>query len=429
MTEPVARALAALGVAGLGAAFAPGLRRRWRVLGALASAGAVIGLVVLRRAVGQEPSEVQQLLNGLFLGSIYALIALGYTMVYGVLKLINFAHGEVFMVGCYVGFFGLTIYQHSPLLALPVTLAVAMFLCAALGVMIERGAYRPLRQAPRLAALITAIGVSLLLQNLALLLVGASPKTVPMVMGTAPLVAVQQATGLLVNKPGLTSAAAAVALMLALQFFVSRTRTGRAMRAVSEDREAAQLMGIDIDRIIAVTFVIGSALAGAGGVLWTLRYPSVTPDVGVLPGLKAFVAAVLGGIGSISGAMLGGLLIGLTEVLISTISASPQGLVQCLVTLLMLVAFYRLAAERLAELPHTRSGRVLQGAGLLGVAAACWVTAGVTASVIAPLLSREPTVAALSGSTFRDAVVFAILIVILIVKPTGLMGRWAPEKV
>ncbi|NUQ00892.1 MAG: branched-chain amino acid ABC transporter permease, partial [Armatimonadetes bacterium] len=289
-------ALSALGLGGLVLLLVPRLRLRWRGLALLLMVGAVTGLVLYRRNLGDDPTEAQQLLNGLFLGSIYALIALGYTMVYGVLKLINFAHGEVFMVGAYLAFFILTVLQNSPTLAIIAALLLAMVLCALLGLTIERTAYKPLRRAPRLAALITAIGVSLLLQNIALLLVGASPKTVPTVIPTSPLPRLEQATGLLVNLPNIIALAAAVLLMMGLQFVVSHTRTGRAMRAVSEDREAAQMMGINDDQVVAITFVIGSALAGAGGVLWGLRYPSVAPDLGVLPGLKAFVAAVLGGI-------------------------------------------------------------------------------------------------------------------------------------
>ncbi|MCC7495366.1 MAG: branched-chain amino acid ABC transporter permease [Fimbriimonadaceae bacterium] len=421
--------LTGLVLLGLVGCLSPQRSTRGRLLAAAGAVGAFVVLVLLRRLAGAEPQEAQQLLNGLFLGSIFALIALGYTMVYGVLKLINFAHGEVFMVGAYVAFLVVTVYRQTPALAVLMALLVAMLVCAGLGVAIERCAYRPLRQAPRLAALITAIGVSLLLQNLALLLLGATPKTIPSVLSTRPLEVIEWHSGLLVSRLNLVSLGAATALMVALQLFVSRTRPGRAMRAVSEDREAAQLMGIDVDQVIVLTFVIGSALAGAGGVLWGLRYASVAPDVGVLPGLKAFVAAVLGGIGSIPGAAVGGLLIGLTDVLVSAVSLSPQMLCQVLLTTVMLVAFWRLSQARLAALPHTRQGRLLRVVGALTVAASCWVVGGLAALGLTPYLATEPTVESLSGSTFSDAVVFFLLIVILIVKPTGLMGTYAPEKV
>jgi branched-chain amino acid transport system permease protein len=414
--------VALVGVAGIGLLAWPGPARR-RAGGALLMLAAAVVLMRSGHTTG-----LQQLLNGIFLGSIYALIALGYTMVYGVLKLINFAHGEVFMVGAFVGFFTLTALGAWPVLAVPAALLAAMAVCALLGVVIERAAYRPLRAAPRLAALITAIGVSLLLQNVALLTAGASAKTMPPVIPTVTLTGIERHCGLAINVPQVITALAALALMAALQLLVARTKVGRAMRAVSEDREAAQLMGIDIDATIALTFVIGSALAGAGGVLYGIRMPVVKYDMGVLPGLKAFVAAVLGGIGSIRGAMVGAMLIGLVEVGVQGATISPEQLVQMLLLLLMVVAFWRLAASRLRGLPRRGPGHVLR-LGLAAVLlAACYTVSQLAAGVLAGWfgLGHEAT---LSGSTFQDAAVFAILIVILIVKPTGLMGRFAPEKV
>ncbi|MBI2297748.1 MAG: branched-chain amino acid ABC transporter permease [Armatimonadetes bacterium] len=406
-----------------GPGFRVGRRRR-------STAGWLAGAALVALVVAVLPQSArQQLANGLFRGSIYALIALGYTMVYGVLKLINFAHGEIFMVGAYLGCFTLKIYAGWPFLAVVLALPVAMLGCAALGVLVERVAYRPLRRATRLAALITAIGVSLLLQNLMMLLVGASPLTVPTVVPTRQIDSIYRLTGLSVSYPKGIALVAAVVLMALLRVFVARTKTGRAMRAVSEDREAALLMGVNVDRVIAITFIIGSALAGAAGVLWGMLYPKVEPLMGVVPGLKAFVAAVLGGIGDIAGAMLGGMLIGVAEVLTSAVQTSPERVTQGVVTIFMLVAFWRLGQAYLAELPHTTRGRALRAGGTLLVAVSCWITAGLVASVVAPLLSAAPHEPSLSGSTFQDAVVFSILIVILIVKPTGLMGRYAPEKV
>jgi branched-chain amino acid transport system permease protein len=432
---------------------------------------------------------LQQLLNGLFLGSIYALIALGYTMVYGVLRLINFAHGDIFMVGAFVGYWVLSqegLSSGPAWLALLVALLAAMGGCALLGVGIERWAYRPLRTAhlsdlamglgvwlffifytvlsllqlpaaaavgwavllagvwsaalvwavrssspragparpgggregirralgagvglyglgvgalgwahqpwpvalflpllgalgwagvvgllrrrsvqpaPRLAALITAIGVSLLLENLGVIWLGPAVRAYPQTISSASFPGLQARYGLAINAQQITIFWTAVALMCLLHLFITRTRVGRAMRAVSYDWETAQLMGINVNSVIAVTFAVGSALAGAGGLLYGMRFNSVDPQMGILPGLKAFVAAVLGGIGDIRGAMLGGMLMGLVEILVSGLS---------------------------------------------------WhVTTGVD----------------FTGSTLRDALAFALLIAVLIVKPTGLMGRHEPEKV
>ncbi len=426
----VAALLMGVGLAGLIGLLSPALRWPWRVLSGVAMLLACAGLGWARHAAGQQPTEVQQLLNGLFLGSIYALIALGYTMVYGVLKLINFAHGEIFMVGAFVAYFCLSVYQYSPPgLAILIAMLAAMATCALLGLSIERLAYKPLRRASRLAALITAIGVSLFLQNIGILLFGAQPKTVPTILPSTPLPWLSERTGLLVSLPNVVTVLAAVVLMIGLQLFVSRSRPGRAMRAVAEDREAAELMGINVDAIIALTFVIGSALAGAGGVLWGIRYPSIKPDLGLIPGLKAFVAAVLGGIGSIPGAMIGGLLIGVIEVLVASVTLTPERLTHAVLALFVMFCFWRLSEdwqERLLRRPHGWPLTIVAGlVATVGSWLACWPVA----QTLAPKLSARPEVACVSGSTFRDAVVFVILIVILIVKPTGIMGRWAPEKV
>ena len=261
---------------------------------------------------------LQQLINGLSLGSIYALIALGYTMVYGILRLINFAHGEVFMVGAYAGYYaasvlGIDAYEASgqgfPLFMALAVLLFAMLAAAALGASIEFLAYRPVRSAPRLTPLITAIGVSLFLQNLGMLVFGAQPRRYPPILRELRF----EFGGVIITNIKLTIFAVALVLMLGLRFFVLRTWTGRAMRAVSINLDAARLMGIDTNRTIRACFALGSALAAAGGILFGLDQITINPLMGVLTGLKAFVAAVLGGIGSIPGAVVGGLLIGLAE--------------------------------------------------------------------------------------------------------------------
>jgi len=294
----------------------------------------------------------QQLVNGISLGSLYALIALGYTLVYGVLRLINFAHGDIFMVGAYLGLLALGTL-HWPLAA---TLALAMCGAALLGVSIERVVYRPLRQAPRLSLLIAAIGVSLFLENLGIITVSADPRGYPEVFSPERYRWVREHLGVVILLISLT-------LMLGLNYVVSATRFGKAIRAVSYDLKAAELMGVDSNRIIALTFALGSALAGAGGVLYGIYYGSIEPLMGIMPGIKAFVAAVLGGIGSVPGAMLGGLIMGLAEVGVSALT-----------------------------------------------------------------IRFSPTLV-FTGSTMRDAVAFAILILILLVKPTGIMGRAQGEKV
>jgi branched-chain amino acid transport system permease protein len=272
---------------------------------------------------------IQLLVNGLVLGSLYALIALGYSMVYGILKLLNFAHGDVYMIGAFVGYGVLTALGGplSPDLSL-VPLIVLMFAAAmlasgALGVVIERFAYRPLRDAPRIAPLISALGVSFFLQNSVLLLLGAqfraynsfqlgSPN--PELFQPGPLVEpVFTVSGVNVQAVQVLVLTVTVALMLALTLLVARTPVGKAMRATAYDREAAAMMGIDVDRVIAFTFFVGSLLAGAAGVMFGLLFSQVFHFMGFLAGLKGFTAAVVGGIGSIPGAMLGGLLVGLTE--------------------------------------------------------------------------------------------------------------------
>jgi branched-chain amino acid transport system permease protein len=294
---------------------------------------------------------LQQLVNGLSLGSIYALIALGYTMVYGVLRLINFAHGDVYMVGAYTGYYlSRKLKGDEPsLLGALVVMLGAMLACAVLGVIIERFAYRPVRRAARLTLLITAIGVSLLIENGAQLVFGPDPKFFPSLAPRADFIVV----GVRLTSEQLTVIALSFLLMVLLRFFIMKTRTGKAMRAVSFNLDAAKLMGISTDRIIAITFGLGSALAAAAGVLIGMQIPKIDPLMGINYGLKAFVAAVLGGIGNVPGAVLGGLLIGTSEVMV---------------------------------------------VGYL-------------------------------SSTYRDAIAFGILILVLLLRPQGILGRAQKEKV
>ena len=288
---------------------------------------------------------VQQLVNGLAVGSIYALIALGYTMVYGTIKLINFAHGDVYMMGAFIGYFAVMVLKMNVFVAL----LVAMVACAILGVVIEFLAYRPLRNSTRIAALITAIGVSFFLEYSMVRLVGANKHAFPQTLAT-----VKYNLGpVSVTNVQLIILGVSIFLMLALQFIVQKTKMGKAMRAVSVDSDAAQLMGINVNSTISFTFALGSALAGAGGVLIGLYYNSVDPLMGMVPGIKAFVAAVLGGIGIIPGAAVGGFMIGLLE----TFSVS------------------------------------------IGLA------------------------------SYKDAVVYAVLIIILLVRPAGILGKNVKEKV
>jgi branched-chain amino acid transport system permease protein len=295
---------------------------------------------------------LQQLINGVAWGSIYALIALGYTMVYGVLRLINFAHGDVYMVGAFAGFYAvrwLNMGQEPTLFGAVIVFLFAMLVCALLGFIIERGAYKPLRKAPRLTALITAIGVSLFLENAGQLIFGADPKFFPQIIAKTDVVS---SGGVILTNQQLIVLLVSLFLMALLQLFIKKTKTGKAMRAVSFNREAASLMGISVDRIISITFIVGSALAAAAAVLVALTNPKIEPLMGIMPGIKAFVAAVLGGIGNIPGAMLGGMIMGVAEV--------------------MVVGYV--------------------------------------------------------SSTYRDAIAFAILILILLFKPSGLLGVFTGEK-
>jgi branched-chain amino acid transport system permease protein len=292
---------------------------------------------------------LQQLLNGLSLGAIYALIALGYTMVYGVLRFINFAHSDVFMVGAFVGYYLGRLVPAGTVWGGLVVLAGAMAACAVLGMTIERLAYRPLRGGPTLNVLITAIGVSLLLEYTGQVFFGAAPRSFPPVVPSARL----SVGGLVLSSNQLVVILGTGALMWGLRLVVLRTKIGMAMRAVSLNPQAARLVGVNNDIVISFTFGLGSALAGAGGVLYAINYPSIDPLMGVMPGLKAFVCAVLGGIGNIPGAALGGLILGTTETFVGGSS---------------------------------------------------W-------------------------STYKDAIAFAVLIVILLVRPGGLLGRPTIEKV
>ena len=292
-------------------------------------------------------SFVSSILNGISLGSVYAIIALGYTMVYGIAKMLNFAHGDIIMVGSYVAFIAI----NSMGLPVPVSILLSVVVCTVLGMVIERVAYKPLRHASKLAVLITAIGASYFLQNVALLIFGANTKSFTSIVGNG---SVQLAGGALsVTMVTIVTVIACVVIMIGLMAFMKYSKAGHAMLAVSEDDGAAQLMGINVNATIALTFAIGSGLAAIAGVLLCSAYPSLTPYTGSMPGIKAFVAAVFGGIGSIPGAFIGGILLGVIEIL----------------------------------------GK------------------------------------AYISSQLADAIVFAVLIVVLVVKPTGLLGKQIQEKV
>jgi len=293
-------------------------------------------------------SFIQYLISGISLGSVYALIALGYTMVYGIAKMLNFAHGDVIMVGAFATYISCSSLGLPPV----VGVLISVVICTVLGMLIERVAYKPLRKAASpLAVLITAIGVSYLLQNLALLLFGANAKSFSSVVS---MEAVELADGALkITGETIVTIVCCIVIMIALMFFINKTKAGQAMLAVSEDKGAAQLMGINVNGTIALTFAIGSALAAIAGVLLCSAYPSLTPYTGSMPGIKAFVAAVFGGIGSIPGAFIGGILLGIIEIF----------------------------------------GK------------------------------------AYISSEMADAIVFAVLIVVLLVKPTGLLGKNIQEKV
>lgn len=288
---------------------------------------------------------MQQMVNGIALGSIYAMIALGYTMVYGTIRLINFAHGDVYMLGAFLGYYLVTVLGVNWMLALLITMGVI----AVVGVLIERIAYKPLRHSTRVAALITAIGVSYLIQNLMIYFVGPEMRAFP-----APIeVKMFKVFGLIVNSKQLLVLTVTITVMIALQIIVQHTRMGKAMRAVAVDQDAAQLMGINVDRVISFTFALGSALAGLAGILVGIYYNSIQATMGTAPGLKAFIAAVVGGIGSIPGAMIGGYLIGILETLVTY----------------------------------------------------------------------------MGGAMYKDAVVYGLLIIILLVLPSGLLGKSVREKV
>lgn len=259
---------------------------------------------------------ISNLISGIRLGSIYAIIALGYTMVYGIAKMLNFAHGDVIMIGAYSAFVAL--YRAN--LPLPIALIISIIICTLLGVIIERLAYKPLRQASSLAVLITAIGVSYFLQNLALLIWGSAAKIFPTILdyGSINLFDNQ----LKLSYQMLITISVCIVIMILLNLFIKKTKIGKAMRACSEDKEAAALMGINVDNIISLTFAIGSGLAAIAALLLCAAYPTVTPTLGSMPGIKAFTAAVIGGIGSIPGALLGGLLLGVIEIIVKAYGLS-----------------------------------------------------------------------------------------------------------
>lgn len=289
---------------------------------------------------------VQQVIFGLTLGCFYALLAIGYTMVYGVLRLINFAHGDLLMVSAYVAFFGIVVF-HIPWI---ISFGISIILTGLLGILIDRGAYKPIRNSPRISALITAIGVSFLLENLGIVLIGGRPKSFP-----TPLIfdGILKVGEVRIPFLSLWVLFVTIILLIAVMSIVYRSRVGMAMRALSRDMETVRLMGVDADRVIAFTFLLGSVLAAAGGIMWCMKYPAVEPFMGVIPGLKAFVAAVLGGIGNVAGAALGGMILGVAEILI--VAVQPE-----------------------------------------------W-------------------------SGYRDAIAFCILIVILLTRPTGIMGEKLPD--
>lgn len=290
----------------------------------------------------------QHLANGISLGSLYALIAIGYTMVYGILRLVNFAHGEIFMLGAYIAFYGM---MYTPLPWWLVFLLAAL-LTGALGLVIERLAYRPLRGKARITVLISAIGASFLIQNLAILIFGGRPKAFPVPKIFTGVVVVG---GVSVGMLTILIPVVTLLLLFGLTYWINKTKTGMAMRALSKEYEAASLMGININGVISMTFFVGSVLGAVGGIMWGVKYPQLLPFMGVIPGIKCFIAAVIGGIGNIKGAVIGGFILGLGEILL--VAAIP------------------------------------------------------------------------SMTGFRDAFAFVLLILILLIKPTGLMGEKIAEKV
>lgn len=274
---------------------------------------------------------IQQLVNGISLGSIYALIALGYTMVYGIIKLINFAHGDVFMIGAFIGFYAIAKWELGFLPAL----LLAMAVCAIFGVLIERIAYKRLRNATRIAALITAIGVSLLIEYTTIFFRGAQPAAYPEVIKNTTF----DVFGVQISSTSILILSVSIVLMILLQFIVHKTKIGKAMRAVSHDADAARLMGINVDNTISATFAIGSALAGAAGVIFGVYYTKIDPLMGVIPGVKAFIVAVLGGIGIIPGAMVGGMLLGVVESFVSALGFSLWRDAAAFVILILILIF------------------------------------------------------------------------------------------
>ncbi|WNS74846.1 branched-chain amino acid ABC transporter permease [Bacillus sp. DTU_2020_1000418_1_SI_GHA_SEK_038] len=274
---------------------------------------------------------LQQLINGISLGSIYALIALGYTMVYGIIKLINFAHGDVFMIGAFIGFYAIAGWG----LGFFPALLLAMTVCAIFGVLIERIAYKRLRNATRIAALITAIGVSLLIEYGVIYIRGAQPEAYPNVFTNKSF----DVFGAQISSQSLLILSVSIILMIILQFIVHKTKIGKAMRAVSHDMDAARLMGINVNNTISATFAIGSAMAGAAGVIFGVYYTKIEPLMGIIPGLKAFVAAVLGGIGIIPGAMVGGLVLGVVETVVSAFGFSLWRDAAAFIILILILLF------------------------------------------------------------------------------------------
>lgn len=273
---------------------------------------------------------LQHLANGLSLGSLYALIAIGYTMVYGILRLINFAHGEIFMMGAYLAFYLMTLFVLPWFAAFVVALGITCIL----GMGVEKIAYRPLRDHPRISVMISAIGASFFIQNLAIVLFGGRPKTfpVPRLFNRIVTIGDVKIVSITFLIPVITFIALAILL-----FIVNKTKTGMAMRAVSTDHETARLMAIDVDKIISITFAIGSTLAAVGGIMWGLKYPQLLPVMGLVPGLKCFIAAVVGGIGNIKGAVLGGFLLGLMEIMIIAFLPSLSGYRDAFAFILLIV--------------------------------------------------------------------------------------------
>ena len=257
----------------------------------------------------------QQMINGISLGSLYGLVAIGYTMVYGILRLINFAHGDLLMFAAYAAIYGIAIFSLPWYVSFPMAVAIT----GLMGILLDRAAYKPLRNAPRISLLISAIGASFLLENLALVIIGGVPKPFPRPEVFSKVI---DLWGLRIQVLTIYTPIITLLLLLGLLYIVFRTKVGKAMRAASKDFETTRLMGINLDRIIAITFLLGSILAAAGGIMWAMKYPQVNPFMGVFPGMKAFIAAVLGGIGNIVGAVIGGFLLGLGEIFI--VALAPE---------------------------------------------------------------------------------------------------------